>query len=52
MSNISFAASGAFSEYALANVHAVVKVPSPDPAYLTVLVSGLTASISLTEART
>lgn len=32
-------------------MHAVVKIPSPDPAYLTVLVSGLTASISLTEAR-
>lgn len=29
----------------------VVKIPSPDPAYLTLLVSGLTASLALDEVR-
>jgi len=42
-------ANGAFAEFATCPAAAVIPVPSPDPGYLTLLVSGLTASIALEE---
>jgi NADPH-dependent curcumin reductase CurA len=38
---------GAFSEYIVVNEESVVPVPTCDPAYLSIIISGLTASIGL-----
>ncbi|CAO3632671.1 unnamed protein product [Cunninghamella blakesleeana] len=44
-----FSQYGAFSEYIILNLKNIIPIPSPKPEYLGLLVSGLTASISLKE---
>ncbi|KAI9306831.1 hypothetical protein BJ944DRAFT_286689 [Cunninghamella echinulata] len=45
-----FSQYGAFSEYVIVNIQALIPIPSPKPEYLGLLVSGLTASIALKES--